>query len=108
MGLLIFQRKDEGWHLSITEEWAVSTSKDAGKIQEFLMSKAIPYKVDYSFELVHIHFEKSIYRSRDYDTFKEVLNVIMDYKKKYGDFKDLGELKKIKKSFRGITEDDLK
>lgn len=109
MGLLIFQRKDKDWMCSITEEWAIDTIVDALKLQEFLMKNQIVFSVEYSFELVHITFEKSVYHHRQYDDFKKVVDKLMDYKKKYGDFKDLGELIKQKeKSWRGIKESELK
>ena len=94
MGMLIFERKLEGWFCSITEEWVVDTVVDALKFSEFLMKHEIDYSVSYSFELVHFKFEKSLYSNKDYKIFKEVVNELLDYKKDYGNCMDINDLKK--------------
>jgi hypothetical protein len=98
MGLLIYQRKDEGYFVKINEEWAVDTTVDAMEIMKFLMDKSIPFRASYSFELIHIHFEDSVYTNKEYVSFKKVLIELLDYKEMHGDFKDLKELKAMKKT----------
>jgi len=92
MGLLIFQRKDEGWFCKIQEEWKVDTLAEAIDLQNFLMENNICYSISYSFELVHIHFNKSLYQHKDYKKFKEIFIKLLDYKKLYGNCMDLKDL----------------
>ena len=84
MGILITQRKDDGWFLNIREEWLVDTKVDAMKIMEWLIDENIEFDVSYSFELVHIKFGDEKINREKYRDFKKVLDKIIEYKNKYG------------------------
>lgn len=97
MGLLIFQRKEEGWFCQITEEWAVETIDEASKLMAYLMDNMIRFNVFYSFETIHIVMENSIYKQVDFEQFMIVINKLMEYKKENGDIKDIFQLEIPKK-----------
>jgi len=96
MGMLIFQRKIQGWFCSIKEEWEIKSLKSATEIQKFLMDNMIGFRVSYISNLIHIHFEESLYCQKDFKTFNEVISKLMYYKEKFGDFKNIEDLKKNK------------
>ena len=84
MGLLITQRKDEGWRVEIREQWLVDTFKGALKVMDRLMIIGIEFKITYSFELVHIHIEDAAVDRKEFDKFQEVMEELMKFKNKYG------------------------
>jgi len=83
MGILIREEYDNAWIIEIREEWLVDTIKEAEGLAKDLFQRGIEFRISYSFELIHFHFENAKTMG-DYDHIRALLDLLLEYKNKYG------------------------
>lgn len=84
MGILITNHDKRGWRISVREGWFVDSKRSLEEVAGFLKRHGIAFMTAVKDKDIVLSMNNSDCYFKEYEAMKEVLDVLFDYKQRFG------------------------